>query len=74
MYDAIVIGVSAGGLNALSEVLVDLPENFPVPIMVVQHLGRQSEGYVATYLDDRSSVKVKFAELNEISEFLIKLF
>ncbi len=38
-YLAIVIGVSAGGLNAVSKILPVLPENFPLAIVVLQHRG-----------------------------------
>jgi two-component system chemotaxis response regulator CheB len=35
---AVVIGMSAGGLDALSQILRDLPESFGPPLIVVQHL------------------------------------
>jgi two-component system chemotaxis response regulator CheB len=34
----VVIGVSTGGPTALGEVLPKLPSNFPVPILLVQHM------------------------------------
>lgn len=36
--EAVVIGVSTGGPNALSEVLPEIPRDFPVPILIVQHM------------------------------------
>jgi len=36
-YRLIVIGTSLGGFQALKTVLGDLPEDFPLPIVVVQH-------------------------------------
>jgi two-component system, chemotaxis family, protein-glutamate methylesterase/glutaminase len=36
-FDVVVIGCSAGGLEALKTVLVGLPQFFPVPIVIVQH-------------------------------------
>jgi two-component system, chemotaxis family, protein-glutamate methylesterase/glutaminase len=36
--DAVVIGSSTGGPNALQTVLGQLPGNFPVPILIVQHM------------------------------------
>jgi len=36
--EIVVIGVSTGGPTALSEVLPVLPANFPVPVLVVQHM------------------------------------
>lgn len=44
----IAIGTSLGGLHALSQLLSDLPRDFPVPIAVVQHraAGPDSGGLV----------------------------
>jgi two-component system chemotaxis response regulator CheB len=36
--DIVAIGTSTGGPNALGEVIPKLPANFPVPIVVVQHM------------------------------------
>ncbi|MCY2983309.1 MAG: chemotaxis response regulator protein-glutamate methylesterase [Planctomycetota bacterium] len=36
--EIVVIGVSTGGPNALTAMLPKLPENFPVPILIVQHM------------------------------------
>ncbi|MGH8492537.1 MAG: protein-glutamate methylesterase/protein-glutamine glutaminase [Moraxellaceae bacterium] len=36
--DAVVIAVSTGGPNALSELLPQLPADLPVPIFIVQHM------------------------------------
>ncbi|RYX96942.1 chemotaxis protein CheB, partial [bacterium] len=36
-YKVIVIGVSAGGLFALTAILGNLPADYPFPIIVVQH-------------------------------------
>jgi two-component system, chemotaxis family, protein-glutamate methylesterase/glutaminase len=36
--EALAIGTSTGGPNALVEVLGALPPNFPVPILIVQHM------------------------------------
>ncbi|MFA7384258.1 MAG: chemotaxis protein CheB [Desulfurivibrionaceae bacterium] len=64
-YDAVVIGVSAGGLHALRVILPRLPKNFPVPVVVVQHRGAESDGFFAHYLDQRCLVQVKEAEEKE---------
>ena len=37
--DVVALVASAGGLGALSDVLSDLPMDFPLPIVVQQHLG-----------------------------------
>ncbi len=36
--DCVVIGCSTGGPNALQSVLTNLPADFPVPILIVQHM------------------------------------
>ncbi|GEM_PF-6397101 len=37
IFKAVVIGASAGALEALSTILPDLPASFPLPIMIVVH-------------------------------------
>ena len=36
-FEVVVIGTSLGGFHALKTVLGDLPENFPLPVVAVQH-------------------------------------
>lgn len=64
-YEAVVIGVSAGGLDALRTILPGLPEKFPVPVVVVQHRGAGNDDFFARYLDERCAVRVKEAEEKE---------
>lgn len=42
-YELIVVGVSAGGLNAVGTILSGLPSNYALPIAVVQHRARESD-------------------------------
>lgn len=65
MYDAVVIGVSAGGIDALRTVLSALPVFFPVPIAIVQHIAETPESYLAEYLNRSSAVNVREAEEKE---------
>jgi two-component system chemotaxis response regulator CheB len=51
-YKAIVIGVSAGGLEALKKILPELPKDFPVPIIVVQHRHPFSDDSLERAMDD----------------------
>jgi len=39
----ILIGASAGGVTAIQTILKELPENFPIPIVVVQHIPERAE-------------------------------
>ncbi|MCP4154149.1 MAG: chemotaxis protein CheB [bacterium] len=62
---AIVIGVSAGGLNALRHILPKLPEGFPLPVMIVQHLSPDSDGYMVHCLDQCCQLTVKEVDEKE---------
>ncbi|MCF2496693.1 chemotaxis protein CheB [Dyadobacter chenhuakuii] len=42
----VVIGTSSGGLNALKTLINQLQENFPAPILVVQHISADATGSV----------------------------
>ena len=59
---AVVIGASTGGPPALATILADLPPDFAVPVLVVQHM---ADGFVeglATWLDSLSPLPVVMAE------------
>lgn len=64
-YEAVVIGVSAGGLYALRTILPHLPEQFSMPVVVVQHRGPDDDGFLVQYLNERCAVQVKEAEEKE---------
>jgi two-component system chemotaxis response regulator CheB len=49
--DILLIGVSTGGPRALSEILPGLAKNFPVPIVIVQHMPPVFTQSLATQLD-----------------------
>lgn len=42
-YAIVVIGASTGGLRALQVLLSGLPEDFPLPVVIVQHRGKDTE-------------------------------
>jgi two-component system, chemotaxis family, protein-glutamate methylesterase/glutaminase len=65
MFEAAVIGVSAGGMRALKTILPALPAAFPLPIAIVQHLDAQADAYLAGYLDRLSAITVKEGEDKE---------
>lgn len=65
-FQCVVIGVSAGGLNALGAVLPALPAVYPVPVVVVQHLSPHSDNYSTRYLDSISAIRVKEVDEKEI--------
>jgi two-component system chemotaxis response regulator CheB len=57
----VALASSAGGLTALSEILSHLPENFPVPVVLVQHLDPRHRSLMADILSRRTKLKVKEA-------------
>jgi len=63
---AVVIGASAGGLEALRIVLAGLGENFPAPVIIVQHLSPESDNFLTTLLANQCRLRVKEAEEKEL--------
>ncbi len=64
-FEAVVIGSSAGGIKALRAVLSALPSEFPLPIIIVQHLHPHSDSYLARILGAKCGLKVKQADEKE---------
>ncbi len=64
-YEAVVIGSSAGGIQALITVLSALPSDFFLPIIIVQHLHPESDSYLAHLLTSKSGMRVKQADEKE---------
>ena len=56
--DVVAIGTSTGGPNALDVVLTQLPKDFPVPVLVVQHMPPQFTKILAERLASRCKVGV----------------
>ncbi len=59
--DAVVIGSSTGGPNALQEIIPKLPASFPVPIFVVQHMPPIFTRHLAERLNQLSALTVSEA-------------
>lgn len=58
----VVIGTSTGGPVALQQVLTKLPANFPVPILLVQHMPASFTPAFAERLNQMCALTVKQAE------------
>lgn len=56
--DIVAIGVSTGGPEALSVVLPSLPESFPVPVVVVQHMPALFVKVLVDRLDGQCKMRV----------------
>ena len=62
------IGASTGGPQALHTILTQLPKNFPIPIVCVQHI---SEGFLqglVSWLDGECHLTVKVAASGELPQ------
>jgi len=64
-FEAVVIGASAGGLDALSQVLPELPADYALPVMVVMHLPADRNSLLAELLAAKCKVGVREAEDKE---------
>jgi two-component system, chemotaxis family, protein-glutamate methylesterase/glutaminase len=58
----LVIGVSTGGPTALSAILPDLPADFPLPVLVVQHMPPMFTRLLAERLDASCKLQVEEAK------------
>jgi two-component system chemotaxis response regulator CheB len=56
--DVVAIGTSTGGPNALTMVLPQLPADFPVPVLVVQHMPPTFTKFLADRLDANCELRV----------------
>ncbi|HEV7681387.1 MAG TPA: chemotaxis protein CheB [Pyrinomonadaceae bacterium] len=57
-FEIVVIGASTGGLKALQTLLSGLPAQFPLPIVIAQHRGNDSDSGLCDYLSKCSSMPV----------------
>jgi two-component system chemotaxis response regulator CheB len=56
--DIVAIGVSTGGPNALGELVPELPADFSVPVVIVQHMPPVFTKLLAERLEAKSHIKV----------------
>ena len=57
--EIVAIGTSTGGPNALAQVIPLVPKDFPVPIVVVQHMPPIFTRFLAERLANRSEIRVE---------------
>ncbi len=64
-FDVVAIAASAGGLNAISRVLKDLPQDFGASIVIVQHLDPRHRSLMAEIMNRHTRLPVKQAQDGE---------
>lgn len=64
-FRAVVMGGSAGALDALSRILPRLPGDYALPILVVVHLPPDKDSVLAELLQSKCALKVREAEDKE---------
>jgi two-component system chemotaxis response regulator CheB len=64
-FDIVVVGTSTGGLKALQVLLSGLPVGFPLPIVIVQHRGKDSDSGLCEFLSESSNMAVTEPEDKE---------
>jgi two-component system chemotaxis response regulator CheB len=58
-FDVVVLAASAGGLRAISAVLMNLPASFPAALLVVQHMAPHHHSLLAAILGRRTALHVE---------------
>jgi two-component system, chemotaxis family, protein-glutamate methylesterase/glutaminase len=64
-FDIIVVGTSSGGLESLQTLLSGLPKDFLLPVVMVQHRGRDFDLGLVEYLGRYSNLPVREPEDKE---------
>lgn len=64
--EVVAIGASTGGPNALAEIFKALPHDFPVPIVLVQHMPPMFTRLLAERLTAQSSVPVREGQTGDV--------
>lgn len=58
----VVIGASAGGIEALTRVVADLPADFPAPVVIAQHLDPRRPSHLGEILGRHANLPIKVVE------------
>ena len=65
-YSVLAIGSSTGGPVALQDILTKLPQSFPLPILMTQHMPGTFTGAFSGRLNNLCKIKVKEAEDGDV--------
>jgi len=66
VYKLLAIGTSTGGPVALQKILTQLPKNFPLPIIMVQHMPATFTNAFASRLNSLCKIQVKEASDGDV--------
>jgi len=64
-FEVVALAASAGGLKAICTILSGLPEDFPIPAVVVQHLDPSHPSQMAEILSRHTTLRVSEARQGE---------
>ncbi len=64
-FEIVVVGTSLGGLQALTVLLADLPQSFPLPVVIVQHRHKNTQDRLTDFLQQQTSLQITEAEDKE---------
>ncbi len=67
-FQAVVVGISTGGPEALHNLIPKIPEQFPIGMTIVQHMPPHFTKSLADRLNNISKVNVREAEQGEVVE------
>lgn len=65
-YDVLAVGASTGGPVAVQQVLKKLPQNFPLPIVVIQHMPKTFTPMFSERLNQMCAITVKQADNGDV--------
>lgn len=65
-FDIVAMTASLGGIGALSHVLSTLPPNFPVPVLVVQHLSARFPSHLVELLGRHCALGITWARRGQL--------
>ncbi|PYO48721.1 MAG: chemotaxis protein CheB [Gemmatimonadetes bacterium] len=68
MYSVVAVGTSWGGLSAMRTLLGGLPEDFPIPIVIVQHRGKDTDQMLSRLLQEATALSVCEIEDKDVLE------
>ncbi|MGE3269900.1 MAG: CheR family methyltransferase, partial [Chloroflexota bacterium] len=64
-HDLVVIGASAGGIEAISRLVATLPDDFPAPVIIAQHLDPSRASHLQEILARRTRLPVRTVNRRE---------